>query len=65
MDFIIISTKVFSIDKGEILDEKLTIVCKEKSVRIIEIQKEGKTKQSNKQFLLGNNLIRGENLNNV
>ena len=50
---------------GEILDEKLTIACKEKSVRILEIQKEGKTRQSNEQFLLGNNLIRGENLNNV
>ena len=47
---------------GEILDNKLTIACNEKSIRILEIQKEGKERQLVDQFLLGNNIKQGESI---
>ena len=49
-------------DPGKILDDKLTIACSEQSIKILEIQKEGKNKQSTDQFLLGNNIKQGENI---
>ena len=49
-------------DVGKIIDDKLTIGCKDQSIRILEIQKEGKSKQSTDKFLLGNKLSKGENL---
>ena len=45
---------------GEIIDEKFTIACKEKSLRIIEIQKEGKNKMLTKDFLLGIKISLGD-----
>ena len=47
---------------GEILDNKLTIACSEKSIRILEIQREGKEKQLVDQFLLGNKIKQGESI---
>ena len=47
---------------GEILDNKLTIACNEKSIRNLEIQKEGKERQLVDQFLLGNNIKQGESI---
>ncbi len=47
---------------GKTLDEKLTIACKEQSIKIIEIQKEGKVRQSTDQFLLGNKIKSGETI---
>ena len=47
---------------GEILDEKLTIACRKKSIKILVIQKEGKSRQAVEQFLLGNKIKKGENL---
>ena len=44
---------------GEIIDDKLTIACKEKSLKIIEIQKEGKNKMLTKDFLLGFKINKG------
>ena len=41
------------LNKALLIDEKFTIACKEKSLRIIEIQKEGKNKMLTKDFLLG------------
>ena len=38
---------------GSVLDEKLTIGCKSNSIQILEIQRQGKNKQSAKEFLLG------------
>ena len=38
---------------GTLLDENLTIACKSDSVQILEIQRQGKNKQSVKDFLLG------------
>ena len=49
-------------DPGKTLDEQLTIACSEQSIRILEIQKEGKSRQSTDQFLLGNKINEGENI---
>jgi|TARA_B110001452_G_C15226192_1_gene424991 methionyl-tRNA formyltransferase len=38
---------------GEILDEKITIACKDLSIKIIEIQKEGKNRMTLDNFLSG------------
>ncbi len=48
---------------GKIIDDKLTVGCKDQSIRILEIQKEGKSKQSTDKFLLGNKISKGESLN--
>ena len=45
---------------GEILDGKLTVACKEKSINILEIQKEGKNKMMVEDFLLGTKIASGE-----
>ena len=44
---------------GEILDDNLLIGCKNGSIRIEEIQKEGKLKMTAKDFQKGNNLKMG------
>jgi methionyl-tRNA formyltransferase len=36
-----------------VLDENLTVACQSNSIQILEIQREGKKKQSTKDFLLG------------
>ena len=47
---------------GKTLDENLTIACKEQSIKIIEIQKEGKSRQAIDQFLLGNKIKKDESI---
>ena len=47
---------------GETIDDKLTIACNDQSIRILEIQKEGKSRQVIDQFLLGNKIGKGENI---
>ena len=47
---------------GKTLDDKLTIACNEGSIKILEIQKEGKNRQVIDQFLLGNKIKQGENI---
>ncbi len=49
---------------GEILDEKLTISCGSKSIKVIKIQREGKKPQSVENFLLGSKLKKGVILSN-
>ncbi len=49
-------------DVGKILDDKLTIACKDQAIKVLEIQKEGKSKQRTEQFLLGNNIRQGESI---
>ena len=49
-------------DPGKILDNKLTIACNNQAIKILEIQKEGKSKQQTEQFLLGNKIKQGENI---
>ena len=45
---------------GEILDNKLTIGCNEKSIEILEIQKEGKKKLLINNFLAGSKFLKGK-----
>ena len=47
---------------GSTLDNNLTIACKDKSIKIIEIQKEGKSRQLIDNFLLGNKITKGEKI---
>ena len=49
---------------GEIIDDELTISCGNKSIKIIEIQREGKKSQKSKDFLLGSKLKKGIVLKN-
>ena len=44
---------------GSVLDENLTIGCKSKSIKILELQRQGKKKQTTKEFLLGNKIKNG------
>ena len=44
---------------GSVLDENLTIACKSDSVQILEIQRQGKNKQTSKDFLLGKKISKG------
>ena len=48
--------------QGSAIDNNLTIACKDKSISILEIQKEGKSKQFIDQFLLGNKITKGEKI---
>ena len=47
---------------GEVLDDELTIACKEKSIKISMLQKEGKKKLTSKDFLIGYKIKKGEKL---
>ena len=47
---------------GTVMDENLTIACKTNSVQILELQKEGKNKQTTREFLLGNKINKGESV---
>ena len=44
---------------GTHLDENLTIACKSDSIQILEIQRQGKNKQTAKDFLLGKKINKG------
>ncbi|MDC0059726.1 methionyl-tRNA formyltransferase [Pelagibacteraceae bacterium] len=45
---------------GTLLDENLTIACKSDSIQILEIQRQGKNKQTAKDFLLGKKISKGQ-----
>ena len=47
---------------GEVLDNELTIACKEKAIRILSLQKEGKKILKVKEFLAGYKIEKGEKL---
>ena len=49
-------------DSGKTVDDQLTIACNEQSIKILEIQKEGKSRQLTDQFLLGNKIKEGTNI---
>ena len=49
-------------DSGKTVDDQLTIACNEQSIKILEIQKEGKSRQLTEQFLLGNKIKEGTNI---
>ena len=44
---------------GTLLDENLTIACKSDSIQILELQRQGKNKQTAKDFLLGKKIRKG------
>ena len=46
-----------------VLEENLIIGCKQNSIQILEIQRQGKNKQTTKDFLLGKIIKKGTNLN--
>jgi len=50
---------------GLILDDYLEISCCDKSIKILEIQREGKRPQNIKEFMLGSQIKKGSNLNNA
>ena len=52
-------------EPGIVLTENLEIGCKEKSIKILEIQREGKKAQKLREFLLGSRISKGSNLSNV
>jgi methionyl-tRNA formyltransferase len=45
---------------GVLLDENLTVACKLDSIQILEIQRQGKNKQTTKDFLIGKKINKGE-----
>ena len=50
-------------EAGKTIDNKLTVACKEQSIQILKIQKEGKKILSIKEFLSGHEIKKGETLN--
>ena len=46
-----------------VLDENLTVGCKSDSIKILELQRQGKNKQTAKEFLLGKKIIKGSVFN--
>ena len=43
-------------EKGKVIDNNLKIACKSKSIKVNEIQRQGKNKQSTSEFLLGSKI---------
>tara|TARA_B100000965_G_scaffold390549_1_gene397698 strand:+ start:579 stop:1508 length:930 start_codon:yes stop_codon:yes gene_type:complete len=50
---------------GIVLDESLEVGCKDKSIKILEIQRQGKKPQKVNEFMLGSQIKKGSVLNNV
>tara|TARA_B110000285_G_scaffold157448_1_gene175638 strand:- start:114 stop:572 length:459 start_codon:yes stop_codon:yes gene_type:complete len=51
---------------GEVLDDYLEISCgNKKSIKVLEIQRQGKRPQNISEFMLGSHIKKGSNLNNV
>ena len=44
---------------GYVIDENLTIACASNSIQILELQRQGKNKQTAKEFLLGKKIKKG------
>ena len=45
-----------------VIEENLTIACKTNSIQVLELQRQGKNKQTIKEFLLGNKIKKDSNL---
>jgi len=50
---------------GVVLNDYLEVSCYDKSVKILEIQREGKRPQNINEFMLGSQIKKGTNLNNA
>ena len=48
-------------DVGSVLDENLTIACKSNAIQILELQRQGKNKQTVKELLQGRKI----NINSI
>ena len=44
---------------GHVLDDNLTIGCGSEAIQILELQRQGKNKQTTKEFLLGKKISKG------
>jgi len=49
--------------QGSVLDENLTIACKSNSIQVLKLQRQGKNKQTAKEFLLGKRISKDTFLN--
>ena len=63
--FKVLSAKISTVNgkSSSVLDENLTIGCKSDSIQILELQRQGKNKQTAKEFLLGKKITKGSILN--
>ena len=52
-------------ETGNVLSDSLEIACKEGSIKVLEIQKEGKRPQKINEFMHGSQIKKGSNLNNA
>ena len=52
-------------EAGDVLSDNLDIACKEGSIKVLEIQKEGKRPQKINEFMHGSQIKKGSNLNNA
>ena len=50
---------------GEVISEKLEVACSSQSIKILEIQREGKKPQKIGEFLLGSQIKKGSVISNV
>jgi len=50
---------------GNVLSDNLDIACKDGSIKILKIQREGKRPQEINEFILGSKIIKGSNLKNA
>ena len=59
--FKILKAKISTLNgkSNSVLDENLTIACKSNSIQILELQRQGKNKQTTKEFLLGKKIGNG------
>ena len=54
---------ILSGKSGYVLSDNFEIGCGENSIKIIEIQRQGKTVQKTKEFLRGSQITKGTDLN--
>ena len=52
-------------EPGRVLSDNLEIACKDGSIKVLEIQKEGKRQQKINEFMRGSQIKKGSNFNNA
>jgi methionyl-tRNA formyltransferase len=52
-------------DPGLVLNNYLEVCCNNKSIKIIEIQRQGKRPQNINEFMIGSQIKKGSNLSNA
>ena len=52
-------------EMGNVLSDSLNIGCKNGSIKVLKIQREGKRPQNINEFVLGSKIIKGSNLNDA